>query len=120
MDFEQNTTTQNMPNTNQNTQSNGMAAASMVLGIIAVATFPCIYIALICGALGLLLGLLSRGGEMAFSTQGKAGLALSGIGLFATLAIYTGTLVFIFTQYGGIEAFLSEYETLYQSMGLIQ
>lgn len=57
---------------------------------------------------------------MAFSTQGKAGLALSGIGLFATLAIYTGTLVFIFTQYGGIEAFLSEYETLYQSMGLIQ
>ena len=120
MDFEQNTTTQNMPNTNQNTHSNGMAAASMVLGIIAVATFPCIYIALICGALGLLLGLLSRGGEMAFSTQGKAGLALSGIGLFATLAIYTGTLVFIFTQYGGIEAFFSEYGTLYQSMGLIQ
>ena len=55
-------------------RSTGLATASIALGIVSIVTFCCLYAALPCGALAIILGLLSRGGEMTFSTTGKIGL----------------------------------------------
>ena len=44
----------------ENRRSPGMATASLVLGILSLATSFCLYFALPCGALGIILALLSR------------------------------------------------------------
>ena len=127
MDFEQNMDMMKTPY--QNKRSDNMALASFILGIIAILTSGCIYLAIVCGSLGIILALLSRGGEMKLSSRGTAGLALSSIGLALTLLIYITAFVFIIYYYGGLDAFMEEYmnlynggsiEELYQSMGIIQ
>ena len=83
MDFEQNIDSMKTPD--QNKRSDSMALASLILGIIAIVTSGCIYLAIVCGALGIILALLSRGGEMTFTSKGIAGLTLSSIGLALTI-----------------------------------
>ena len=126
MDFQQNPAMPHTPMKDKRSQS--MAVASLILGIVAVFTSGCIYLALICGSLGIILALLSKGGELTLDAYGKAGLILSGIGLALTLLIYTAAFLFVLQQYGGIDGFLEEYlrlynadtlEELYQSMGVI-
>lgn len=99
----------------QNKRSETMAMASVILGIAALLTSGCIYMALICGALGIILALLSRGGEYTMSSQGRVGLILSAAGLILTLVIYTAAIVFVIRYYGGIDGFLQEYQNLYNS-----
>lgn len=127
MDFEQNIDRMETPN--QNKRSDSMALASLILGIIAIVTSGCIYLAIVCGALGIILALLSRGGEMTFTSKSITGLTLSSIGLILTLLIYTAAFIIVINQFGGIDAFMQEYmklynggsiEELYQSMGIIQ
>lgn len=124
MDFQQELHASDTPN--QNKRSKNMAIASMILGIVALVTCCCIYSAMICGALGIILALLSRGGNDALEAQETAGLILSSIGLVLSVAIYIGIFVVTLRQYGGIDGFLQEYmrlydaatmEELYQSLG---
>ena len=68
MDFEQNIDRMKTPY--QNKSSDNMALASFILGIIAVVTSGCIYLAIVCGSLGIILALLSRGGEMKLNSRG--------------------------------------------------
>ena len=126
MDFEQNIDRMKTPY--QNKSSDNMALASFILGIIAVITSGCIYLAIVCGSLGIILALLSRGGEMKLTSRGIAGLTLSSIGLALTFLIYTAAFLFLIRSFGGIDAFREEYmklyntgsiEELYQSMGII-
>jgi len=79
-------------------RSTGLATASIALGIVSIVTFCCLYAALPCGALAIILGLLSRGGEMTFSTTGKIGIVLGIIGLVLTIALYTFVIVMMFTN----------------------
>ena len=69
-------------------RSTGLATASIALGIVSIVTFCCLYAALPCGALAIILGLLSRGGEMTFSTTGKIGIVLGIIGLVLYCTLY--------------------------------
>ena len=126
MDFEQNIDRMKTPY--QNKSSDNMALASFILGIIAVITSGCIYLAIVCGSLGIILALLSRGGEMKLTSRGIAGLTLSSIGLALTFLIYTAAFLFHIRSFGGSDAFMEEYmklynggsiEELYQSMGII-
>lgn len=123
MDFEQNMYTQTPY---QNTRSEGMAMASVILGVAALLTSCCIYVALPCGALGIILALLSRGGHMTMSSQAKLGLILSAVGLALTILIIVVSFVFVFSYYGGMDGLMQEYmniynvdslEELYESMG---
>ena len=52
--------------------SKHMENLSLIMGIIALSTFCLVYPALICGALGIVFALLSRGGETTFSGRAKA------------------------------------------------
>ena len=110
-------------------RSESMANASIILGITALFTCSCIYLSIVCGSLGIILALLSRGGEKNSSTRAILGLVLSGIGLFLTIAIYFAAFLAIIVQYGSIDNFMQEYmklydaetlEELYQSLGIIQ
>ncbi len=62
-------------------RSVGMATAALVLGICGIATGLCPYGGFILGALAIILGLLSRGGEMTMSVHAKAGVILGAIGM---------------------------------------
>lgn len=115
------------PSPLQEKHSEYMALASMILGITAVATSGCIYLAIVCGSLGIILAFLSRGGRMDFCTQAKVGLILGVIGLILTIFIYTMAFLFLLQQYGGIDGLMQEYknlyhadtlEKLYQNMGI--
>ena len=79
----------------QNKRSESMATASFILGLIALLTCGCIYSALVCGALGMILALLSRGGEMKLNIYGKTGLILSSVGLILSIAFYAVMLVYL-------------------------
>ena len=114
MDFQQNTY-----------KSQNMAFASLILGIVALMTSGCIYLATICGALGIILALLSKGGNLNMNSQAKIGLTLSAAGLTLTILVYAGAFLFLLHHYGSFDAFLEEYlkfynvgnlDELYQSM----
>ena len=99
----------------QENHSEYMALASMILGIIAIVTSGCIYLAIICGSLAIILALLSRGGRMDFCTQAKAGLISGVVGLILTIIIYVTAFAFILQQYGGIDGLMQEYMNLYNA-----
>lgn len=122
MDYQPDT---NTPYTGQ--ASPKMALASMILGIIAVITSGCIYLAFVCGALSIIFAFLSKGGSYRIPAQGKAGLALGVAGLLLTICIYTAAFLFLLKQYGGMEGLIQEYmelyhadtiEELYENMGI--
>lgn len=125
MDFQPNMHSTQTPY--QNKRSENMALASLILGTAALLTSGCIYLAIICGSLGIILALLSRGGSMTMSAQGKIGLTLSSVGLIFTIVLYVGLFIFVLNVYGGIDGLMQEYlniygvdsiEELYQMMGI--
>lgn len=125
MDFQQDIYTSPAPQ--ENKRSDAMALASIVLGSTALLTCGCIYLALICGALGIILALLSRGGCTTMDTRAKIGLTLSSIGLALTIVFYTVAIVSALIYYGGMDGIMKEamhmygadtLEELYQIMGM--
>ncbi len=96
-------------------RSGRMEAASFYLGIIAVTT-PClIYTTLICGSLGIVFALLSRGGELTLTPRAKAGLIMGLTGLAILLFMIVYTIAVASLCYGGLEEMLRQ---MYGQMGL--
>ena len=92
-----------------------MENAALFLGIIAIAT-PCfVYPSLICGALGIVFALLSRGGETTLTSRAKIGLTLSAIGLGIVVFLLFYTVMYAYAYYGGIEEMARD---VYGSMGI--
>lgn len=103
------------PSQQNKRRSTKMENASFILGIIAITT-PClVYPALICGALGIVFALLSRGGENTLSGRAKAGLTLSAIGLGIVVFLLLYTVMYAYLYYGGIENMARD---VYGSMGI--
>ena len=85
-----------------------MENLSRIRGIIALSTFCLVYPALICGALGIVFALLSRGGETTFSGRAKLGLTLSSVALGIIVLLLIYSVVFANVYYGGIENMMRE------------
>ncbi|MBC5714177.1 hypothetical protein H8S17_08150 [Roseburia sp. BX1005] len=111
----------------QNTHSQNMALASLILGTLALLTCGCIYFAVVCASLGIIFALLSKGGSLTMNTSGKIGLVLSSLGLAFTLLLYIGLFLYVLKTYGGFDGFMQEslnfygvdsIEELYQMMGV--
>lgn len=105
------------PNSNmdqyRNKRSSGMATASFVLGIASIVTSYCLYLAMPCGALGMILALLSRGGTRKLDNQATVGLALSACGLGFSI-LFTGFSFFItYQMYGGWDGLMRVYMNLF-------
>ncbi len=97
------------PSNYEDRHSSEFATASIVMGIIAIATFCCIYSAIICGALAIIFALLSKGGEMTMDHRGRTGLILGIIGLVVTIVVYAVVLINTISDYGSIQNFLDYY-----------
>lgn len=98
------TVTEYQPASSQETKQppNAMAAASLVMGILALVTCCCCYGGMIFGGLGILFALLSRG-DGSLEGQAKAGMILSIIGLI--LGILTLAAIVGIGIWGSVEAY---------------
>lgn len=100
------------PNPYMSKSSERMEIASLILGIISITSCLCLYLSIPCGALAVILGVLSRGGQMQFGSKAQIGIILGAIGLVFTIAIYASAFAFAIHEYGSIENFLKAYSEM--------
>lgn len=93
-------------------RSNGFTTASLVLGIVGIATGCCVYTGIICGALAVIFALLSRGGEKTMSAKAKAGLALGIVGIVSGILMLVAAFAVILTEFGSFDAYMEYYYEL--------
>lgn len=92
-------------------RSGAFATAGMVLGVIAVMTPYFVFTTMICSPLAIILGLLSKGGEMTMDTKGKTAVILGIIGLILLVfVLIVAFRVVIINEFGGLENFLKYYQ----------
>ena len=93
-----------------------MLSAAIVLSVIAIATTCCIYSSIVCGSLGIILALLSRGDKKQLTPQGKLAVMTSTaaivISIIATVIMFAVTI----REYGSLENFMKAYSDLVESM----
>lgn len=89
-----------------------MTTAAIVMSVIAVATVCCVYISFICGILGIIFALLSRGGETTMSQGAKTALTVSVSAIVLTVLLFAGSLLTLIMEYGSIEEFWKAYMEL--------
>ncbi len=90
-----------------------METVAMVLGIVSLGTCSCLYASIVCGALAIILALLSRGGENTMGTRAKIGLGLGIAGLVLTILFYALAFAVAIETYGSIEGILRAYCDMY-------
>lgn len=95
--------------------ANGLAYASMILGVIALASFFTftIYPPIIFGSLSIILALLSRGGSLKMHSKAQNGVITSSIALGCDVAIFAMAFALIFVT---PDFFESIYGMSYQEM----
>ncbi|MCR5467471.1 MAG: hypothetical protein K6F37_00795 [Lachnospiraceae bacterium] len=89
-----------------------MARWSMILGIIAIVTSPCILPAVVLGALAIILGLLSRGGQLKLPTPAITGVITGVLGIISGASCFIAGYTMLIEQYGSYENFMNEYMKL--------
>ncbi len=97
------------------TPANGLARASMVLGVIALVSFFTftIYPPIIFGSLSIILALLSRGGSLKMHEKAKNGILTSSIAFGCDICLFALIFVFLFVT---PDFFESIYGMSYQEM----
>lgn len=96
--------------------SRGFGIASMVLGIVGIATGCCAYPSIICGALAVLFALLSKGGAMTLSDRGRIGLILGIISLAIGVLMLVFSIVSLITALGSFENYMNHYMDLLEQI----
>ena len=93
-----------------------MLTASIVLSVIAIATTCCIYASIICGSLGIILALLSRGQQKTLSPQGTLAVMTSTAAII--ISVLATVIMFVVTirEYGSVDNFLKAYSDIVESM----
>lgn len=102
---------QNQNNFNPYVQprTNMFESLSLVLGFGAMASCTCFYGAFILGALAIIFGCLSRGGQMRFSSKAQLGIALGIVAIVMTVFVTIGAFIMALREYGSIENLLREF-----------
>lgn len=90
-----------------------MANASLILGILAIATVIFVYTPLIFGGISIVLGLLSRGGAPKCNSQGRVGIIISLCAFVILAFVFCYVIWFILGQYGSIQGFYEDYMEKY-------
>ncbi|MFV0466989.1 MAG: hypothetical protein ACK5ML_13145 [Lachnospiraceae bacterium] len=94
-------------------EKNIMATAALILGIISLSTFFCVYLAFPSGALGITLALLSRGGQMKFPQMSKLALIISTAGFLFSIIVFVGLILFTLSYYGGYDGVMQQVMQIY-------
>lgn len=93
-----------------------MVTASIVLSVIAIATSCCVYASLVCGALSIILALLSRGQQKRLTPQGKLAVTTSAAAMILAVVTTVFLLATTIQQYGSLENFMKAYSDMVESM----
>lgn len=96
-------------------RSNAMTIAATVFGILALCSSCCIYFSIVCGSLGIIFALLSKGGELSMSQRSRTALWISVFAMVLTTLLTAGAFLITIRQYGSIEAMLKAYEELIET-----
>ncbi len=102
---------QNSPNSQgyQNKRNPNLATAAIVLSVIGLVTPYFVYTTLVCGTLGIILGLLSKGGEPKMDTSGKVAVILGILSLILVTLILIIAFRSIISEFGGLEQMMDYY-----------
>lgn len=102
----------NDPRNFNNKRSQEMETASLVLGIIAIATFTCLNVSIICGSLSMLFALLSKGGASSMSSRAMFCFVLGLVSVLVTICFYTVSIVYMLHEYGSLSGILNAYSDM--------
>ena len=95
-----------------NKRSQEMETASLVLGIIAIASFTCLNVSIICGSLSMLFALLSKGGASSMSSRAMFCFVLGLVSVLVTICFYTVSIVYMLHEYGSLSGILNAYSDM--------
>lgn len=102
----------NDPRNFNNKRSQGMETASLVLGIIAIASCTCLNVSIICGSLSMLFALLSKGGASSMSSRAMFCFVLGLVSVLITICFYTASIVYMLHEYGSLSGILNAYSDM--------
>ena len=91
------------------TPGEAMAGNALILSIVALISVCCIYPGLICGAIAIMLGLLSRGQSKKALPAGRMAIMLGSAAIALAVAVTVMDFVYVISTYGSIEAFMESY-----------
>lgn len=104
------------PQSPRDRRSQSFGTASMILGIVGIATGCCAYPSIICGALAILFGLLSKGGTMTMTDKGKIGLGLGISSLVLGVLMLIFSFVSVIMTFGSLKNYMDSYMDLFQQI----
>ena len=102
----------NDPRNFNNKRSQEMETASLVLGIIAIASCTCFNVSIICGSLSMLFALLSKGGASSMSSRAMFCFVLGLVSVLITICFYTVLIVYMLHEYGSLSGILNAYSDM--------
>lgn len=102
----------NDPRNFNNKRSQEMETASLVLGIIAIASCTCLNVSIICGSLSMLFALLSKGGASSMSSRAMFCFVLGLASVLITICFYTVLIVYMLHEYGSLSGILNAYSDM--------
>ena len=102
----------NDPQNFNNKRSQEMETASLVLGIIAIASCTCLNVSIICGSLSMLFALLSKGGASSMSSRAMFCFVLGLVSVLITICFYTVLIVYMLHEYGSLSGILNAYSDM--------
>ncbi|WP_099466764.1 DUF4190 domain-containing protein [Konateibacter massiliensis] len=97
-------------------EPNGMATATLVLGILAIVSICCVYGSYIFGGIAIALGLLSRGKGTKLSTNALIGVILSIVGMAVSTFVLIFMVITMIASYGSMGNFLQDYNAYYKEI----
>ena len=98
------------------TPGESMAKGALILGVVAIMCVCCVYPGMICGALAVILALLSRGQNKRPVESGRIGLILGVIAITLSVAVIVVNVHYIITNFGSFEAFMESYQATLDEM----
>lgn len=98
--------------------STSMANASLALGILALISSPCVLTGIVFGALALILGILSRGGQMKYVSPAIVGIVSGALGILCSVGFFVFMFAVSIQQFGGIDGFIQEYMKYLEMYGI--
>lgn len=111
-------------NSSQNSQtytdrrSMPMTTAAIVLSVIAVSAICCVYPSFLCGILGIIFALLSKGGEMTMSPNARMALMVSITAIVLSVLLLAGSFLTLIIQYGSMEEFWKAYMEMVEAYSI--
>ena len=91
------------------TSGESMAGSAMILGVVAIMGVCCVYPGMICGALAIILALLSRGQNKRPVASGRIAMVLGSVAIAITVVIIVTNVIYILSNYGSFDAFMESY-----------